>query len=148
MQKIAVDTLGPFIRRYLELRHIHPSWPFCRLMDGTALSDLSALNMPAATCFFVALSLNHMTFDDELWEIASLRRIPTPQAFIGFALALGYQNTLLEREFFRNLSQHGLAHIDNAIRMNEGRNRGLVPIQNPDPEEGVQMLPANPEYNV
>lgn len=66
LKNVAVETLGPFIRKYLDLCNVHASWPFCHIMDDTALSDLSALNIPAVTCFFVALSLNHMTFEDEL----------------------------------------------------------------------------------
>lgn len=60
------------------------SWSFCRLPDDTVLAGLSAVNMAVATTFSVALSIDNLSFDDEMWDFASLRRVSKQLEFVEF----------------------------------------------------------------
>lgn len=97
LKSISVECFWTFIGYYISLTQRNDyTWIFCRLIEDAALSFLSVNSMPVETAFFVALAGPQLDINDEIWAIASLRKLSRNDVVTGFAMALGYtENRIL-----------------------------------------------------
>lgn len=100
LKEISIKAFHRFIEWYVALaKRTDMSWVFCRLMEDTALAELSVLSMPVETAFFVALAGPQLELDDDIWAIASLKKLQRNDVAIGFALAISYSELRMKTDW-------------------------------------------------